>query len=88
MWKHGDNMPVWITQLQTTKTESLIHPSDLPTKEEFNKFLDAARHPRDKALIAVCADGGLRIGALLSCKVGSVDLTKHGAYYIIKGGHK
>ena len=38
-------------------------------------------------MIAVCADGGLRIGALLSCKVGSVDLTQQGGLiYLSKDG--
>jgi Phage integrase, N-terminal SAM-like domain. len=39
LWKHGDNIPLWVTKLQITKPESLIQPCDLPTREEFNRFL-------------------------------------------------
>lgn len=73
-----DNLPLWISKIRQKKTQNRIQPADIPTREEFTHFLESAKHPRDKAMIAVMADGGLRIGALLSCKISSVDQTKHG----------
>jgi len=89
-WKLCEDIPSWIVEIKQQKVQTRVQPADLPTKEEFLKFLEAAKHPRDKALIAVCADGGLRIGALLSCKVSSVELTKHGAiiYLSREGANK
>lgn len=44
---------------QTTKDESVLF-----TPTEIRSFIDAAKSPRDKALIATCYEGGLRIGEI------------------------
>ncbi len=63
-WKF-EEPPKWIRDLKITRPGTPVQPSDLPSKEEFDRFLNAAPNPRDKALIAVMADGGIRIGAAL-----------------------
>lgn len=87
-WKHGDSVPHWVLQeVKIVHAPTPVQPQDLPTREEFTEFLEAARHPRDKAIIAVCADGGIRIGALLACRINSVTETKHGVIlYLSRDG--
>ncbi len=41
-------------------------------EEDVLKMIEAASHPRDKALIAVGYEGGLRIGELASLRIGDV----------------
>ena len=87
-WRHGDCVPTWVLQeVKIVHAPTPVQPQDLPTREEFTEFLEAAWHPRDKAIIAVCADGGIRIGALLACRINSVTETKHGVVlYLSKDG--
>ncbi|GKZ14885.1 site-specific integrase [Haladaptatus sp. T7] len=55
--------------------ERTVDPNDLLTDEEIEDLLDAASHPRDKALVSLIADTGLRIGAIASLRIHDVDLT-------------
>jgi integrase len=48
--------------------------SDLLTTDECDDLLDAAEHPRDRALIALLLATGQRITAALTVRVGDVDL--------------
>lgn len=54
-------------------------PSDMLTKDEILKMVDAATEPRDKALIAVLAESGCRIGELLACRIKDVERVPDGA---------
>ncbi|EFW90433.1 phage integrase [Haladaptatus paucihalophilus DX253] len=55
--------------------ERTVDPNDLLTDEEIEDLLEAASHPRDKALVSLIADTGLRIGAIASLRIHDVDLT-------------
>lgn len=61
-------------------------PSDLLTKEEILKIIDAADELRDKAIIAVLAESGCRIGELLSCRIKDVERTPEGAHITFPEG--
>ena len=74
-----DNVPKWVQQLKLKSIETPVQPSDLLTKEELDKVLDACTTPRDRAIIAVLADGGMRIGALASCRIKNVVFGQYGA---------
>jgi hypothetical protein len=64
-----------------------VQPSDILTKDEFTQLLEGCRHPRDKAIIAVLADSGMRVGALASCRVKNVEFNQYGAMiYLSKTG--
>jgi len=52
--------------------ERSVDPNDLLSMEEINDLLDTAG-TRDKALIGILADAGLRIGAVASLRVGDVE---------------
>ncbi len=82
-----DEPPKWVQKLKLKTLDTPVQPSDLLTKEEFDKLMEACRHPRDKALIAVLADGGMRIGALASCRIKHVEFTQYGSMvYLSKTG--
>lgn len=82
-WMHDDEPPKWVRDLKLNKEDSPVQPSDLLTQAEFDRLLDACRHPRDKAIITVLADSGMRIGALASCRIKNVDFNQYGAIIYI-----
>lgn len=69
---YDGDAPKWVRQIRLKSVETPIQPSDLPTQEEIDKMLTACTNPRDRALIAVLADSGMRIGALASCRIKNV----------------
>jgi integrase len=86
-WSTGGNPPKWIMDLKLKIIGSPVQPSDILTRDEFIQLLEGCRHPRDKAIIAVLADGGMRVGALASCRVKNVDFNQYGAMiYLSKTG--
>lgn len=60
-----------------------VDPDELLTNEEIDELLDAADTPRDKALIALMADTGLRISAIASLRIRDVDLQGQTAFISI-----
>ncbi|WP_250868611.1 hypothetical protein [Methanococcoides seepicolus] len=48
--------PKWVQKLKLKSIETPVQPHDLLTKEELDKMMDACKHPRDKAMIAVLAE--------------------------------
>jgi len=86
-WSTGGNQPKWIMDLKLKTIESPVQPSDILTKDEFTRLLEGCRHPRDKAIIAVLADSGMRVGALASCRIKNVEFNQYGAMiYLSKTG--
>jgi integrase len=82
-WMHNDEPPKWVRDLRLIKEDSPVQPSDLLTQKEFDTLLKACRYPRDKAIIAVLADSGMRIGALASCRIKNVEFNQYGAIIYI-----
>ena len=60
-----------------------VDPEELLEEEEINALLDAASSPRDKCLVSLLADTGLRIGAVASLRIRDVDLSGENAYVSI-----
>jgi len=60
-----------------------VDPDELLTDEEIDELLDACSNPRDKAMIALLADAGLRIGAVASLRIRDLDLTGQAGYVSI-----
>jgi integrase len=86
-WVTAGDPPKWIRDLKLKSIESPVQPSDILSKDEFTRLLEACRHPRDKAIIAVLADGGIRVGALASCRIKNVEFNQYGAIiYLSKTG--
>jgi integrase len=79
-WAYGRDLPSWVTnEIKLKKVAVRIQPEDVPTREEFTDFINAASTPRDKAIIAVAGDSGIRISALLSCTISSFVENQHAA---------
>ncbi len=77
-WFTDDNLPKWIRDLRLPQHETPVQPSDLLTTAELDKLLNACKHPRDKALIAVLLDSCMRIGAVGTLRVKNVEFNQCG----------
>lgn len=82
-WVYSGEPPRWIKDIKLKTIDTPVQPSDLLTQAEFDRLMEACRHPRDKALISVLADSGMRVGALASCRVKHVEFNQYGAILYI-----
>jgi len=73
----------WIKS--TVKKRDTKLPEDLLTEEEVQRIILAAGNLRDRALIQVLYEGGLRIGELLTMRVGNVQFIRDGARLMVRG---
>ena len=73
----------WIKTHVSTDKQDL--PNNLPNEEDVKKMIEAAEHPRDKALIASLYESGCRIGELASLKIGDINFDEYGSFMIVKG---
>lgn len=80
---YGDDIPSWVRKLKLGSVETPIQPQDLPTQEELDKMLAASTNPRDRALLSVLCDSGMRVGALASCRIKGVESTQYGVILYI-----
>lgn len=82
-WSTAGDPPKWVQNIKLKDVASPVQPHDILSREEFDRLLAACKHPRDKALIAVLADSGMRVGALASCRLKHVEFNKYGAILYI-----
>ena len=78
-WRFDDEVPRWIARIQLKATDTPVQPSDLITKDEIDKLFRACNNPREKALIALLLDSGMRIGALGSLWIKNIEFNQFGA---------
>lgn len=84
-WLKNDKNPKeteWI-KIRNVKNKKL--PDDLLTEADIKKLIDAASHPRDKALISVLYETGCRVGELAAMKIKNIAFDKYGAQIIVHG---
>jgi integrase len=60
-------------------------PEELLSEDEVKRMIEAADHPRDKAIIAVLYDTGTRIGEMGSLKLKHVVFDQYGAILTVSG---
>lgn len=82
-WSCEGEPPKWVQNIKLKTIDTPVQPSDLLTQEEFDKLMGTCKHPRDKALIAVLADSGMRVGALASCRIKHAEFNQYGAILYI-----
>ena len=58
---------------------------DILTKDEVFSLIDSAKHPRDKAMIALLYEGGFRIGELASIRFKDIEFNKFGGKVKVSG---
>ena len=65
------------------KEHYIVDPSSFLTDEEFEKLLSVLPHPRDRALVMLLGETGIRIGEALSLDVRDVEITpRYGRLHI------
>ena len=72
----------WITN---KKTRSKVTFSDILTEDDIQNMLDSTTNIRDKAIIALLFDSGIRIGEMLSLRKRDVDLEGNPAHVSVNG---
>ena len=60
-------------------------PEEILTKEDIKKMIDAARTPRDRAIISVLYESGCRVGEFLSMRIKNVSFDRYGAVIVVHG---
>ena len=73
----------WI-KVKTDSTKKL--PEDMLSEEDVNKLIGACLNQRDKTIIALLWDAGLRIGELLNLKMKDFSLEKEGISHLVVSG--
>lgn len=82
----GEEYPEQVKWIKTSK-RNMNHtlPEELLTEEDVTKLINAAEHPRDKALISVLYESGCRIGELCSLHMKHIEFDKYGAVLMVEG---
>jgi integrase len=60
-------------------------PNNLPTEEDAKRMIEAAEHPRDKALIASLYESGCRVDEIAALRIGDINFDEYGAYLVVNG---
>ncbi|RLE75061.1 MAG: hypothetical protein DRJ56_06350, partial [Thermoprotei archaeon] len=83
-WARGGSLPPWLRSERGTIWELYSSGEHLRDKmmrpEELEALLGACRSSRDKAILAILAEVGLRIGELLSLRLRDVEALPDGTY--------
>ncbi|MEM2866790.1 MAG: tyrosine-type recombinase/integrase, partial [Candidatus Hadarchaeales archaeon] len=88
-WVHGcrssrDPSPPFLSRVKVGRGQREL-PRDILSPEEVQRLLAACNSIRNRALVHVCYEGGLRAGEVLGLRVGDVQLDRLGAVVIVKG---
>jgi site-specific recombinase XerD len=73
-WLTDGEVPKFIRDLKLSAIDNQVEPKDLLTDSEAEKLLSSCKNARDRALIAILLDSGLRVGAVGSLLVGNIEL--------------
>lgn len=76
----------WVPSGTSNSHDPVPNPADmLEWESDVKSMIDAARNPRDKALIAVAFDSGARSGELQNLTVGDVNDHEYGLQVMVDG---
>ena len=82
----GDEYPEEVKWIKTTlKNDGHLLPEELLTPEDVEKLINAADHPRDKALVSVLYESGCRIGEILTLRIKHISFDEYGAKIVVNG---
>lgn len=88
-WKNffGEGLyyPKQVAGIKIGRPKSKLLPTDMLTEDDIKKLIDAARNIRDKTIIAVLYDGGLRIGELIQIRKRDVMLDANPSFVAVNG---
>lgn len=80
-----DDYPLCARWMKPMSVKSLIQPEQLITKEEVERLLSECRNQRDRAIIMLIYERGMRPHELLAMKVGDVTPTEYGVSIMVNG---
>lgn len=72
-WLNLSSVEVDLSKIEMPTSTETREEDRAPTKEELRKLISHASSARDRAVIFIASSSGLRIGTLLSLKVGDVN---------------
>jgi site-specific recombinase XerD len=81
-WLKGED---WEGLRNIKGNRKIYKKPEIITKDEILRLIDAANHPRDKALVALLYEGGFRIGELASIKFKDIEFNKFGGKVRVRG---
>jgi site-specific recombinase XerD/ribosomal protein L40E len=88
-YKHflGEDLyyPKQIAWIKTSGAKNRVLPEDLLSEEEITKLLNAATSLRDRAIIALLYDTGMRIGELVTLRKKDVDTNSDPVHVTVNG---
>jgi len=85
-WLNGGKEPQMTEWIKTPiKQSDQMLPEELLVEEECMKMIDAAGHPRDKAIAASWYDAGARVGEIGDVKIKHIVFDDVGAFVMVKG---
>jgi integrase/recombinase XerD len=73
-WLTDGEIPKFIRDMKLSAIDNQVEPKDLLTDSEAEKLLNSCKNARDRALIAILLDSGLRVGAVGSLLIGNIEL--------------
>ena len=74
----------WIKSGMAGRTKKLL-PEDILSEDEIIRMLNATASIRNKAIIALLFDSGMRMGELMQMKIKDVDLVNQPAHVVVDG---
>jgi site-specific recombinase XerD len=78
--------PEIVAWIEVDRVASIKLPEELLNEEEIAKLLENCKNQRDKAVVALLFDTGMRIGELLNLKIKDIVLNKDNPSYAIVDG--
>jgi integrase len=87
-WLNKNEYPAKVAWICTTiplKEKRLANHGDLLTVEDVNHLISSADHPRNKAIIAILAESGARIGEIGNLTIRQVDIDPNGVVLNLEG---
>jgi site-specific recombinase XerD len=86
-WLKGtEEVPDEVKWIKTTlKNRNHKIPEELLTEEEVTKMIEITDNLRDKAIVPLLYESGIRIGELLSMKMKNLNFDKYGATITVNG---
>lgn len=86
-WMNDEETPKFLKHFKADlKNRKTKLPEDILTPEEVEKLIKAIKNPRDKAMVSLLYEAGLRIGELWTLKIKSVIYDKNGVIIIVRKG--
>lgn len=72
LFNYDEGYPELVKWIKRNRPDVRKNPQDMISEAEYAKLLEACRNPRDKCIIAMLMDLGLRTGELLRINVGHI----------------